>query len=256
VSSLSFDRAAGIYDATRGLPAGTLAAVVEVLANELRSRPVCLEIGVGTGRIALPLHDAGVALLGADVSVPMLERLLANAGGRSPFPLMRADVTALPLAAASVDAVLASHVLHLIPAWQAVVDESRRVLRPGGALLVDFGGGPAAPWSKDAAAIMRRHAIDRRRPGVSNPHKVASYLGGRAELRPLAPVSMTLPRSLAEDLDEWEHQIHSWTWPYSAEQMAAACGEVRRWAIGEGLSLDTPVELRRTIQWWAYDIPR
>ncbi|HEX9548975.1 MAG TPA: class I SAM-dependent methyltransferase [Acidimicrobiales bacterium] len=254
MTSLSFDRAADFYDATRGLPAETLRAVVDILAHELRDRHLSLEIGVGTGRIALPLHRHGIGLVGADVSVPMLERLMLNAGGTTPFPLLLADATALPFHDGSVDAVLASHVFHLIPQWKAATDEALRVMRAGGLLLADFGGAGVAPWSKAAAAIFQRHGIDHARPGVSDPHKLATYVAGRATLRALQPATMSARRTLAKDLDEWQHQIHSWTWQYSPEQMAAACNDVRAWAETKGVPIEAEVELTRVIQWWAFDV--
>jgi ubiquinone/menaquinone biosynthesis C-methylase UbiE len=254
VTGLSFDRAADYYDATRGLPAETVAEIVDVLARELQRRRLSLEIGVGTGRIALPLHESGVRLIGADVSAPMLERLVANAGGRLPFPLVRADGTDLPLLDRSVDAVLASHVLHLIPEWTAVVDEALRVIRPGGELLVDFGGGPGAPWSEGTNAIFQRHGIDRVRPGVSDPRQVEAYLAGRATLRAARPISRIVRRSLASDLYDWEHQVHSWTWLYRPDQMADASRDIRRWADTEGHDVNAEVELTSVIQWWVYDV--
>ena len=60
---MNFDRAAGYYDATRALPA---AAVTE-LAGELAGRQPCLEIGVGTERIALPPHVAEIAMAAAEL---------------------------------------------------------------------------------------------------------------------------------------------------------------------------------------------
>ena len=63
MGTVSFDRAAGYYDATRGLPADVQEALTEVLAHELEGKGPCLEVGVGTGRIALPLHRRGVPLV-------------------------------------------------------------------------------------------------------------------------------------------------------------------------------------------------
>lgn len=53
---------------------------------------------------------------------------------------------------------------------------------------------------------------------------------------------------------EWAAQLHAWTWPYSPEQMAAVCEDVRRWALAEGVRLDEEVELLRVVQWWALDL--
>ncbi len=252
MSTSSFDRAAGFYDATRGLPDEVRDALASALAAELRDRGTCLEIGVGTGRIALPLHSRGVQLVGVDVAPAMLERLAINAGGRRPFPLLLADATRLALSAHSVSAVLASHVFHLLSNWRAAADEVMRVLQPGGALYVDFGGGVPAPWNDQTERVMDRLGVSHIRPGTSSPDDLADYLGDGTHVRPLPPVVMTTRRTLAQDLDEWEHQVHAWTWPYSAAKMREVCTEVRAWAASDGWPLERPVPLERTIQWWVF----
>jgi ubiquinone/menaquinone biosynthesis C-methylase UbiE len=251
---MSFDRAADYYDATRALPADVHARITDMLAAEVVPRGTGLEIGVGTGRIALPLVAEGVSLVGVDIAPKMLARLAENAGGRRPFPLCVADVGALPLRSAALGAVLASHVLHLISDWRATVDEAVRVLRAGGVFLVDFGGAPSAPWHEPIVAALKDHGVIRRRPGVSDAQPVADHLRGRAQARPLAPLTLMVPRTLAQDLAEWEEQLHSWTWSLTPAQIAVAVAVGRRWASDNGWPLDRRVELERTIQWWAFDL--
>ena len=177
---MSFDRAADYYDATRRLPGGVAGDVADVLSSELAGKELCLEIGVGTGRVALPLAERGINMIGIDLAPAMLARLVANAGGRPPFSLVTADGTALPLAGGSVDAVVGCHVLHLIPDWQTALDEADRILRPGGLLVLDFGGPTPKPWSNDFDAILEGRGVPRIRPGVSSPDLVAGYLAERA----------------------------------------------------------------------------
>src|ERR1700722_5659646 len=133
-----------------------MAQLTGLLAAELAGRQPCVEIGVGTGRFALPLRAAGIAMAGTDISGAMLRRLAANAGGGSPFPLAQADATRLPFAAGTFGSVLAVHVLHLIPDWRVAVDEAVRVLRPGGALVASFPADnqavAAAGRTRDAAS--------------------------------------------------------------------------------------------------------
>jgi RimJ/RimL family protein N-acetyltransferase/SAM-dependent methyltransferase len=252
VSGLNFDRAAGFYDATRGLPESAIQAVTGMLAAEVEGRGLCLEIGVGTGRIALPLHARGVPLVGADIAAAMMRQLVANAGGRAPFPLILADAARLPFPDASFGAVLASHVLHLISGWPAVVDEARRTLRPDGVLLVDFGGGAPAPWSPWSGQVMSDIGVTHVRPGVSIPEDVTAHLPPGTPVWALAPVTMTATRRLEQDLDEWGRQIHSWTWFYDTATIAVAVAEVRAEADRRGWPLDREVELTRQIQWWAF----
>jgi SAM-dependent methyltransferase len=69
---------AGVYDDEHHLmdPAPVVSALAELAAG--RST---LELGVGTGRVALPLAAQGVAVGGVDASPAMVERLRAKPGG-------------------------------------------------------------------------------------------------------------------------------------------------------------------------------
>ena len=105
-------------------------------------------------------------MAGVDVSARMVGRLLEKAGGSAPFPVALADATRLPFRDGALGAALCVHVLHLIPQWQAAVDELLRVVRPGGVLLVDLGG-PDDPVSRqiedrfgDAAGIVAKAGPD------------------------------------------------------------------------------------------------
>ncbi len=83
-----FDRIADSYDETRSLAPDVTEATARMLARELRGRGRCLEIGVGTGRVALPLHARGIPVAGIDLSARMIGRLVEKAGARPPFPTL------------------------------------------------------------------------------------------------------------------------------------------------------------------------
>jgi ubiquinone/menaquinone biosynthesis C-methylase UbiE len=75
---------------------------------------------------------AGGMVIGVDLSAGMLDR--ARAAGA--WPLLQADATRLPVAAGSIDVVVSRGVLHHLPDVPAALAEWRRVLRPGGAVVV------------------------------------------------------------------------------------------------------------------------
>jgi ubiquinone/menaquinone biosynthesis C-methylase UbiE len=54
---------AEIYDRTRSLPNDVMEKLVRTLTRALSSCKSVLDIGVGTGRFAKPLQDAGFGLL-------------------------------------------------------------------------------------------------------------------------------------------------------------------------------------------------
>jgi ubiquinone/menaquinone biosynthesis C-methylase UbiE len=57
--SVAFDRAAGFYDESRGLDPAVEELVADRVEEAVGPEGRLLEIGVGTGRIALPLHRRG-----------------------------------------------------------------------------------------------------------------------------------------------------------------------------------------------------
>lgn len=90
-----------------------------------------LDVGCGDGRIVL---DAlGARGFGLDASAPMLDAARARAPSAR---LVRADAHQLPYRAATFDTALISHALWLLDAPDRFVVEARRVLRPGGKLIV------------------------------------------------------------------------------------------------------------------------
>jgi SAM-dependent methyltransferase len=83
VPKIYFDeRIAAGYDAasTDRFDAAIVDSTVSFLAD-LAGDGAALELGIGTGRIALPLSQRGVRVHGIDLSPAMIERLRAKAGG-------------------------------------------------------------------------------------------------------------------------------------------------------------------------------
>jgi len=119
---------------------------------------VVLDVGCGPGLLARGLRGRVRAVHCADVDERALERCRAQSAGDPAVVCHLLDAerpTAFPfLATGSCDKVIALSVAQYYPALadlESLVGESRRVLRPGGALLVadlpDPGGGRAlAPF--------------------------------------------------------------------------------------------------------------
>ena len=147
---VSFDRVADVYDETRGLPPRILAKAVSALAGELAGKRV-LEIGVGTGRYAVPLQKSGIEVIGVDIAPKMVARGLEK-GLRD---VVFADGARLPFRDATFDAVASNHVLHLVPDWRGVLGEAHRVLRDGGSYFSVFERHPETTMSDRYREIAR-----------------------------------------------------------------------------------------------------
>ncbi len=140
-SSVNFDRAVEYYDQTRGFPPGVDQHIPQlfIAAGNLTPRSRVLEIGVGTGRIAVPSAPYVGHYVGMDISTGMMGKLRAKLS-TGKIDLIQGDATFLPFAAHTFDAVIAVHVFHLIPTWRAVLKEIARVLKPSAPLLHGWNG--------------------------------------------------------------------------------------------------------------------
>jgi len=130
-----WDRLAPGYDRVVRLPERLLFAEGREWVCS-RARGEVLEISIGTGR-NLPLYAPDVHLTGVDISAGMLEiaRKRAAELGRD-ADLRLGDAQALELSDSSFDTVVCTLALCSIPDPRAAVAEMKRVLRPGGRVLL------------------------------------------------------------------------------------------------------------------------
>jgi SAM-dependent methyltransferase len=80
-SSTYGERIADRYDDEHQLPGDVADQVVALLAELAAPGNRVLELGVGTGRVALPLSERGLSVTGIDSSPKMLARLAGKPGG-------------------------------------------------------------------------------------------------------------------------------------------------------------------------------
>jgi ubiquinone/menaquinone biosynthesis C-methylase UbiE len=123
-------------EANLGLGCG---APVAALAP--RPGETVLDLGSGGGMdvfLAAPRVGPSGRVLGVDMTPEMIERARATAAkhGFANVEFRLGRLEALPVAAASVDAVTSNCVINLVPDKSAVFREVARVLRPGGRMVV------------------------------------------------------------------------------------------------------------------------
>jgi ubiquinone/menaquinone biosynthesis C-methylase UbiE len=254
--SISFDPAADYYDQTRVYPPEVSDRIAGALiaAGHIPTRGHILEIGIGTGRIALPLLARGISITGVDISPRMVERLrekydAARAAeplrdwGRLTVELL--DISALPFPDATFDAVVGVHILHLVPEWKRALDEAMRVLKPGGALLLgwDTRQGTAQhhihdEWERIVTAL----GYEPHRVGAQDSAEVLAVLRARGlpvQERVVTSWSYQVPPRRA--LDSITRREWSQTWLVPDDLFAESARRLTAWADAEfGPELDVP----------------
>ncbi len=104
------------------------------LAGDVSGRRI-LDAGCGSGPLSAALRARGAVVTGLDASAAMVDLARQRLGDDA--ELLVADLGArLPFADDQFDDVVASLVLHYLEDWAGPLSELRRVLKPGGRLIL------------------------------------------------------------------------------------------------------------------------
>jgi SAM-dependent methyltransferase len=256
VPSVNFDRAAGFYDATRPVDDAERAQTLALLNRSLRPSELTLEIGVGTGALALPLAEHGWRLTGVDISAAMLAKLIEKADGHPPLALVQSDATVLPFADNSFSGAYVRHVFHLVPRWRDVVAELCRVTADKVAVAI---GTAPGPWHDLWYAMREVMGPEADHVGLDLAH------GGDERLREAftaqgaglveeATVEYPNHETVTEFLEVVQAQSPSWTWRVPQRQLAEALDVGRRWTVDRFGSTDVRLEEQIRKRWWIFDL--
>jgi ubiquinone/menaquinone biosynthesis C-methylase UbiE len=153
----------------------TLAAYRQHVAGRELGR--VLDVGCGTGALVPRLREWNAHLdtyVGVDVSVPMLERAAERLRDGPPAPrhrLIAADAEALPFHDAEFDTVVSASSLHSWDDPEAGLAEARRVIAPGGRLLL-------LDWSRDPLTMRLLDRVLRLRGAAYRQMYAADEIAG------------------------------------------------------------------------------
>jgi len=96
-----------------------------------------LDVGCGTGFLALELAARGHRVTGVDFAPAMVAEARRKAAERgAAIQFQEGDAEQLPFPAGRFDLVISRHLLWTLPHPEAAIDEWIRILRPGGRLIV------------------------------------------------------------------------------------------------------------------------
>ena len=150
---------ADVYDAWYGDVSDVDATVARV--HELCRRGRVLELGVGTGRLALPLVDAGIEVAGIDASQEMLDALRAKPNAHR-LRIVLGDMAELPFAPEFSIVLVAFNTLFNLATHDRIETcfrEVARVLVPDGGFVVEAFV-PPAPGEADDDGVSVREIRD------------------------------------------------------------------------------------------------
>lgn len=134
---------------------------------DVRAGARVLDVGCGTGVVALTCARRGALVTGADLTPTLLERARENAEiAGYDIDFQEADVEALPFADASFDVVLSQFGHMFGPRPDRTLDEMLRVLRPGGTIA--FSTWPPELYTGRMFLLIGKYAPPPP-PGVGSP---------------------------------------------------------------------------------------
>ncbi len=133
-----WDKHAKNYERSMALLGRPIPRMVELAGEAVRGAERVLEVAAGTGLVTPALAAGAGEVIATDYSAAMvaaLERRVRDAQVAN-VRCEQADLYALRFDDASFDAVVAANVLHLVPDLPSALAALRRVLKPGGLLVV------------------------------------------------------------------------------------------------------------------------
>jgi phosphatidylethanolamine/phosphatidyl-N-methylethanolamine N-methyltransferase len=133
-----WNRHARHYDRSMALLGKPLPRMLELVAQAVRGKDRVLEVAAGTGLVTAVLASEAREVVATDYAAAMVERLQQRIrdGGLQNVSAEQADLYALRFEEHSFDAVVAANVLHLVPDLPKALASLRRVVRPGGLLVL------------------------------------------------------------------------------------------------------------------------
>jgi ubiquinone/menaquinone biosynthesis C-methylase UbiE len=169
-SSWVFNRMADVYDARPPYPSeliDALAALAAGAPGTWASPSAILDVGAGTGHLALALAARALRVTAVEPAVEMLARLRRAAAARQlALEAHHAAAEAMPVPTGSQSLVVIADALHFLDA-QLAAEEIARVLRPEGGVALLTCGFADTPFMRQVVLAMedavprRPRALDR-----------------------------------------------------------------------------------------------
>jgi SAM-dependent methyltransferase len=255
---VDFSANASIYDHRHGAAISDDGLRRLWTAARLRVGATVLDVGAGTGRVAIPLARWAHRVVAVEPARGMLMQLRAKAGDSNDKVLaVLAEGSHLPFPSGHFDAVVIARLLYLAPDWRAIVAEAHRVLAVGGRLLHEWGNGRIdEEWvqiREETRSLFEHAGVPAPfHPGVRSEAEVDDELAalslardGEVDLGPGPTITL---REFLRRLAEGEL---SYIWNVPEPVRTECLPRVQRWAE-QRFDLERTIPMPRELRWAIY----
>ncbi len=209
VKQADYTKEAEVYDSKRfSHQAGQFYAELsnQIIFDQLEAKEGdrILDLATGTGRVSVGLAEKGVSIFGADLTWKMIERAREKVAEKelTNVSFHLADGLQLPYKDNTFDKIVSIRFFHILPfeMQKAILQEVRRVLKPGGTFIVEFNSPFAGlflwAWRRDHLVIWPRQVRELFQ-GMTIVKKVGVMLPGLGRIAKVNPqLGYTLGRRL------------------------------------------------------------
>lgn len=191
-------------------------SVIDLLARHAGTPPRALELAIGTGRIAVPLRERGVEIVGIDASEEMVAKLREKPGGGT-IPVVMGDFADVEVDDTFPLAYLAFNTIFALLTQERQIECFGNVaehLEPGGRFIIDC-----------FVPDLKRFDHHNTRLGVSSIDSVTEHT---YEMTIYHPVEQRLDTHVVKRLDSGETVVLPvevrFAWPSELDLMARLAG--------------------------------
>jgi len=253
---VDFSGNAKVYDRRHGAVLSEDVVQRLAAAGAIRSGTNVLDIGAGTGRVAIGLAELGCDVVALEPALGMVETLQTKTGDL-PIRLIAGEGAQLPFFGGQFDVVVIARVLYLTADWRRVLREAHRVLTVGGRLLHEWGNGQAdEEWvqirEKTRALFEEAEVFSPFHPGVRSEREVDEELKviGFVHSADL-PIGPGPTLTLAEFLRRLIDGEFSYMWNVPKTVQEECLPRLKAWSE-QSFDLKRSISMPRELQWTVY----
>ena len=253
---VDFSDNAKVYDNRHGAVLAEDVVQRLAAAGAIRPGTDVLDIGAGTGRVAIGFAQLGCNVVALEPALGMLETLRTKFGDL-PIRVIAGEGGLLPFSAEQFDVVVIARVLYLTADWRGVLREVHRVLAVGGCFLHEWANGQADEgWvqiREKARAFFEEAGVSSPfHPGVRSEREVDEDLKALGFVRSAAlPIGPGPTLTLAEFLRRLIDGEFSYIWNVPKTVQEQCLPHLKTWSE-QRFELERPISMPRELCWTVY----